>query len=197
MNNKYYGMIACILFILIFVIDMNSNILKVSNSKPIQINKYLFVLLSLGILIIIEYIEDFITYNYLDDMGDSSSPNCEENSFYDAILAGVSEEIILRLIIFNLILIQYFKISFNKSIIISGILFGLIHINQYLSFGVNIYNTSAVIIQAIFGGIIFAYVYMNTNLSTVILLHFLIDYIDFMFLRCNKSFYKKILFIKD
>ena len=110
-------------------------------------------------------------------------------------MAGTSEEIIFRLIIFNFILIKLLKINVNHSIIISGILFGLIHINQYLSFGVNIYNTIAVIIQAIPAGMLLAYIYVNTNLTTAIILHFIIDYSDFMLLRCNKSIYRKMLFI--
>ena len=199
MDNTLYGVIATISFIVIFLIDMNSDILKVKNVKKIKMNKILFVVLAICLLFSIEYIEDYITYNYLDDLlkkNYPSSPDCEENSYYDAILAGVSEELIFRLVIFNLILMRYFNLSMNQSIIISSIIFGLVHINQYLSFGVNIYNTVAVIIQAVPVGIILAYIYANTNLTTVIFVHFLIDFVDFMFLRCNKSLYKKILFIQ-
>jgi hypothetical protein len=199
MNTSLYGKIATLIFIIIFLIDMNTDYLKVTNMKKLKMNKIVFVLIALFVLFVIEYIEDFITYNYLDDYlkkDEPPSPDCYQNSYYDAILAGVPEELVFRLLIFNVILIKYFKLGLTKSILISSVIFGLTHINQYISFGVNIYNTMGVIIQAIFGGIIFAYIYANTNLTTVIVVHFLIDYIDFMFLRCNKSLYKKMLFIQ-
>ena len=198
METKLAGIIGTIIFIIILIIDLNTDILKVKSYKKIKMNKVLLFFIVLGILLVIEYIEDFITYNYLDDYlkkDEDSKPECIEDSYWDAILAGTSEEITFRLIIFNFILIKLLKINVNHSIIISGILFGLIHINQYLSFGVNIYNTIAVIIQAIPSGMLFAYVYANTNLTTAIILHFIIDYIDFILLRCNKSIYRKMLFI--
>jgi len=196
MNKSLYGKIATLIFILILLIDINTNYLKINNNK--KINKSIFILGVLFVLFLIIYIEDFITYNYLDDYLKKNEPissDCYQNSYYDAILAGVSEELVFRLLLLNLILIRFLKLDLTKSIIISSLLFGLIHINQYISFGVNIYNTIAVIIQAILGGIIFGYVYTNTNLTTVILIHFFIDFIDFIFLRCNKSLYRKMLFI--
>ena len=176
------GIIATIVFIIIFIIDLTSNILHVKSYKKNKINKVLLFFIVLIILLTIEYIEDYITYNYLDNFlkkDYKKEPQCEINSYWDAIIAGTSEEI-----------------NVNTSIIISGILFGLMHITQYIFFGQNIYNTLAVIIQAIPSGMLFAYVYANTNLTTAIILHFLMDYIDFMLLRCNKPLYKKMLFIQ-
>ena len=193
------GIIATIVFIIIFIIDLTSNILHVKSYKKNKINKVLLFFIVLIILLTIEYIEDYITYNYLDNIlkkDYKKEPQCEINSYWDAIIAGTSEEIISRLIIFNFVLIKLLKINVNTSIIISGILFGLTHITQYIFFGKNIYNTLAVIIQAIPSGMLFAYVYANTNLTTAIILHFLMDYIDFMLLRCNKPLYKKMLFIQ-
>ena len=196
MNKSLYGKIATLIFILIVLIDINTNYLKINNNK--KINKTIFILGATFVFFLIIYIEDFITYNYLDDYlkkNDPISPDCYKISYYDAILAGVSEELVFRLLLLNVILIKFLKLDLTKSIIISSLIFGLTHINQYISFGVNIYNTIAVIIQAILGGIIFGYIYINTNLTTVILIHFFIDFIDFIFLRCNKSLYRQILFI--
>lgn len=193
---------ATILFFIIVLIDFNSDILKIKHYKKNKMNKIVLFLIILLLLIFIEYLEDYVTYNYLDDSLKKDSlikgidqDICMENSYYDAIFAGTIEELLFRLLIFNVILIRTFKIDHNKSILISSLLFGIIHINQYISFGVNIYNTIAVIIQAIPAGALFAYLYANTNLSTVIFIHFLMDMIDFGLLRCNKSLYRKILFI--
>ena len=188
--------IALVFFTIIVILDFKTDILKIKgNSKYNKLSVFFIGLIS---LLIIEYIEDFITYNYFDDelkKGAPSLPLCEQRAGYDALLAGVAEEIIFRYLIFNLICLQYFKLGITKSIIISSLLFGIVHINQYLSFGVNIYNTLLVILQAIPAGIIFAYVYSQTNLTTAILLHFTLDFIDFLLLRCNKNLYKNILFI--
>ena len=188
--------IALVFFVIIAILDFKTDILKMKSKS--KYNKLSVFFIGLILLLIIEYIEDFVTYNYFDDSLKKDTPSlplCEQRAGYDALLAGVSEEIIFRYLIFNLICLKYFKLGITKSIIISSLLFGIVHINQYLSFGVNIYNTLMVILQAILGGAIFAYVYSQTNLTTAILLHFTLDFIDFLLLRCNKNLYKNILFI--
>uniref|UniRef100_A0A6C0FKY6 CAAX prenyl protease 2/Lysostaphin resistance protein A-like domain-containing protein n=1 Tax=viral metagenome TaxID=1070528 RepID=A0A6C0FKY6_9ZZZZ len=188
--------IALVFLAIIAILDFKTDILKIKSKS--KYNKLSVFFIGLIVLLSIEYIEDFITYNYFDDALKKDTPSlpyCEQRSAYDALLAGVSEEIVFRYIIFNLICLQYFKLGITKSIIISSLLFGIVHINQYLSFGVNIYNTLMVILQAIPAGAIFAYVYSQTNLTTAILLHFTVDFIDFLLLRCNKNLYKNILFI--
>jgi membrane protease YdiL (CAAX protease family) len=190
--------ISLVFFSIISILDFKTDILKIKGKS--KYNKFTVFFIGLVVLSSIVYIEDFITYNYIDDFLKKDTPStqlCEQQSAYDALLAGVSEEIVFRYIIFNLICLQYFKLGITKSIIISSLLFGLIHINQYLSFGVNIYNTLLVILQAIPAGTIFAYVYTQTNLTTAILLHITVDLIDFLLLRCNKNIYKNILFIHE
>lgn len=194
--------VATILFFIIVLIDFNSDILKIKHYKKNKMNKIVLFLIILLLYISIEYLEDYVTYNYLDDFlknddlrKEQDKSMCMKKSYMDAMLAGTSEELVFRLLIFNVILIRTFKIDHNKSILISSLLFGIVHINQYISFGVNIYNTIAVIITAVPCGALLAYLYANTNLSTVVFLHFLIDMFDFILLRCNKSLYRKILFI--
>jgi membrane protease YdiL (CAAX protease family) len=188
--------IALVFLTVIVILDFKTDILKIkSKSKYNKLSVFFIGLIS---LLIIEYIEDFITYNFFDDTLKKDTPSlplCEQKSAYDALLAGVSEEIVFRYLIFNLICLRYFKLGITKSIVISSLLFGIVHINQYLSFGVNIYNTLLVMLQAIPGGVIFAYVYSQTNLTTAILLHFTLDFVNFLLLRCNKNLYKNILFI--
>tara|TARA_B100000900_G_scaffold416224_1_gene450254 strand:+ start:3858 stop:4460 length:603 start_codon:yes stop_codon:yes gene_type:complete len=200
MDNRFYGKIATAIFFVILLLDIFTDVLKVKNTKKVKMNGIMIAMLGLFLLLIIDYASDFITYNYLDDYLKKDAPvlaGCEERSYYDAILAGVSEELVLRLIVFNVILIKFCKLSINKSIIISAVLFGLTHINQYISYGTNIYSTLATIISSIPAGLILAYVYANTNLTTAIVIHFLLDFIDFIFLRCNKTLYSKMLFIND
>ena len=199
-DNVYYGKIATGILILIYFIDSKYNILKVSSKIPenmINKNKNILLIIAFLLLVFIGYISDIFTYNYfnLDKINDKISECCYEKSYWDAILAGISEELVFRLVIFNIILIKIFKLSLNKSIIISSILFGLMHINQYISFGTNIYTAISTIISSIPSGAIFAYVYANTNLTTAIILHFLYDMFCFVFLRCNPTIYKKMLFI--
>ena len=116
MNTSLYGKIATLIFIIIFLIDMNTDYLKVTNMKKLKMNKIVFVLIALFVLFVIEYIEDFITYNYLDDYlkkDEPPSPDCYQNSYYDAILAGVPEELVFRLLIsigiFNLFQMSSFR----------------------------------------------------------------------------------------
>ena len=198
MDIRVISAIFSILFIIITITDYKTDILKVKNYKKININKVLLFFIIVIISLIITYINDYLTYNYFDDELKKDIPKsdiCYSRSLVDAINAGVSEELVFRLLIFNIILIKYLKIDINKSIIISSLLFGLSHINQYISYGTNLNSSIVTIIQAIPVGMLLCYLYVNTNLTTAIIAHFLIDYIDFIFLRCNKNIYKKMLFI--
>ena len=136
MDIRVISAIFSILFIIIAITDYKTDILKVKNYKKININKVLLFFIIVIISLIITYINDYVTYNYFDDELKKDIPKsdiCYSRSLVDAINAGVSEELVFRLLIFNFILIKYFKIDVNKSIIISSLLFGLIHINQYIS----------------------------------------------------------------
>ena len=198
MDIRIISAIFSVLFIIIVITDYKTDILKVKNNKKLNINKVLLFFIILLISLTITYVNDYVTYNYFDDELKKDIPKsdiCYSHSLVDAINAGVSEELVFRLLIFNFILIKYFKIDVNKSIIISSLLFGLIHINQYISYGTNLNSSIVTIIQAIPVGMLLCYLYVNTNLTTAIIAHFLIYYIDFIFLRCNKDIYKKMLFI--
>jgi hypothetical protein len=187
------------LFLIIVGIDYKSDFLKVKKYKKIKTNKVVlfFIILLLSLTII--YINDYIIYNYYDDqwklsMEDRTS-GCDY-SLEDSMQAGLLEELLFRLLVFNIILLKVFKLNVTTSIIISSLLFGLIHITHYIYFGESISKTVITIIQAIFAGFLLPFLYANTNLSTVILLHFLTDYINFNLLRCNIQTYKKMLFIE-
>lgn len=187
------------LFLIIVGIDYKSDFLKVKKYKKIKTNKVVlfFIILLLSLTII--YINDYIIYNYYDDQWKLSTEdrtNACDDSLEESMQAGLLEELLFRLLVFNIIMLKVFKLNVTTSIIISSLLFGLIHITHYIYFGESISKTVITIIQATFMGLLYSYLYANTNLSTVILVHFLTDYINFILLRCNRQTYKKMLFIE-
>ena len=187
------------LFLIIVGIDYKSDLLKVKNYTKIKTNKIVlfFIILLLSLTII--YINDYIIYNYYDDQWKLSTEdrtNACDDSLEESMQAGLLEELLFRLLVFNIIMLKVFKLNVTTSIIISSLLFGLIHITHYIYFGESISKTVITIIQATFTGFLFPFLYANTNLSTVILVHFLTDYINFILLRCNIQTYKKMLFIE-
>jgi hypothetical protein len=187
------------LFLIIVGIDYKSDFLKVKKYKKIKTNKVVlfFIILLLSLTII--YINDYIIYNYYDDQWKLSTEDrisgCDD-SLEESMQSGLLEELLFRLLVFNIIMLKVFKLNVTTSIIISSLLFGLIHITHYIYFGESISKTVITIIQATFTGFLLPFLYANTNLSTVILVHFLTDYINFNLLRCNRQTYKKMLFIE-
>ncbi len=187
------------LFLLIVGIDYKSDLLKVKNYKKIKTNKFVLILIVSLLSFAILYINDYITYNYYDTglkLSTKERDSSCDDSLEDSMQAGLLEELLFRLLVFNLIMVKFLKLDVTTSIILSSILFGLIHLTHYYYFDENISETVITIIQATFVGVLYAFLYANTNLSTVILLHFVTDYIDFKLLRCNKLTYKKMLFIE-
>ena len=183
------------LFLIIAGIDYKSDLLTIKNYKKIKTNKVILFLIISLLSFAIVYINDYVIYNYYDDNWNLSTSSCDD-SLEDSMQAGLLEELLFRLLVFNLIMLKLLKLDVTTSIIISSLLFGLIHITHYIYFGENISKTVITIIQATFMGLLYSYLYANTNLSTVILLHFLTDYVDFNLIRCNIQTYKQMLFIK-
>ena len=186
------------LFFIIVGIDYKSDLLKVKNYTKIKTNKVIlfFIILLLSLTII--YINDYIIYNYYDDtlkLSTEYRTNGCDYSLEESMQPGLLEELLFRLLVFNIIMLKVFKLNVTTSIIISSLLFGLIHLTHYIYFGQSISKTVITIIQATFTGFLFSFIYANTNLSTVILVHFLTDYINFILLRCNRQTYKKMLLI--
>ncbi|MFX1344510.1 MAG: CPBP family intramembrane glutamic endopeptidase [Promethearchaeota archaeon] len=100
--------------------------------------------------------------------------------FIYMLIPGIWEEISFRGVILNL---QLKKYSQTNSVILNGILFGLFHYINLLTFQ-DLYLVSMQVIYASCLGIAFAYMYTKTkSLLPCIVAHYLIDSLGQLFLR--------------
>ncbi len=102
--------------------------------------------------------------------------------FIYALRPGIWEEVAFRGIILTLLLKKY---SEKKSIIVSSIFFGLMHLFNLLS-GTNIIIVIIQVIYATFFGIVFGYMFVKTkSLLPSIITHYLIDSLGQLFASAN------------
>ena len=104
------------------------------------------------------------------------------NVFIGAILVGVCEEFLCRGWLLNEFLERYgdTKKGVWYSIIISGVIFGLIHLGNFFN-GQDLVSTVTQILSASATGIVFGLIYYKTkNIWSVILLHGLWDFSLFL-----------------
>ncbi|TFG27860.1 MAG: CPBP family intramembrane metalloprotease [Promethearchaeota archaeon] len=110
--------------------------------------------------------------------GSPQSGNLGFLIFITALRPGIWEEVMFRGIILTLLAKKY---SEKKSVIISSILFGLMHLFNLLSGG-NIIITVIQVIYATFFGIVFGYLFIKTkSLLPCIITHYLIDSLGQLF----------------
>ena len=100
-------------------------------------------------------------------------------AFYYLIVIAFFEEISFRGYMFT-VLNQHF--SFNKSVIISGIVFGFSHgLYSFLLFGTSIFSVLNFIGGGIIGSYIFSFIYVKTkSLVFPIYFHSLLDFCGFL-----------------
>jgi membrane protease YdiL (CAAX protease family) len=104
--------------------------------------------------------------------------------FIYALRPGIWEEVAFRGIILTLLMKKY---SEKKSIIVSSILFGLMHLFNLIS-GANIIIVVIQVIYATFFGIVFGYMFVKTkSLLPCIITHYLIDSLGQLFASANIS----------
>ena len=102
-------------------------------------------------------------------------------AFYYLIVIAFFEEISFRGYMFT-VLNQHF--SFNKSVIISGIVFGFSHgLYSFLLFGASVFSILNFIGGGIIGSYIFSFIYVKTkSLVLPICFHALLDFCGFLLL---------------
>lgn len=104
--------------------------------------------------------------------------------FIYALRPGIWEEVAFRGIILTLLLKKY---SEKKSIILSSLFFGLMHLFNLFS-GTNIVIVIIQVIYATFFGIVFGYMFVKTkSLLPSIITHYLVDSLGQLFASANVS----------
>jgi len=105
------------------------------------------------------------------------------NIFLGALLVGICEEFLCRGWLLNEFLERYgdTKKGIWYSIIISGIIFGLLHIGNIFTMGQDIPTTVTQVITAATTGVVFGLIYYKTkNIWSVIILHGVWDFSLFL-----------------
>lgn len=99
------------------------------------------------------------------------------------LFVGINEEVWVRGLVLNGLMKKYEKNSIWKSIIISSLIFGLVHLPNILF--VEPLTLLIQVINAMCGGILFATIFIKSkNIFSVIVIHALTDWISFFIASC-------------
>lgn len=99
------------------------------------------------------------------------------------LFVGINEEIWMRGLILNSLIKKYEKSSIWKPIILSSLIFGLVHIPNI--FFIEPMTLLVQVINAMCGGVLFAAIFIRSkNIYSVIVIHALTDWISLFFASC-------------
>ena len=174
-TSSQFLYITFLISLMIFYIFLNIRKYKDYNFSPIY-NLYMMcegVVYGLALMIILNGYSYFLkskVYVYEDFF----------LNFYFSLGAGVWEEILFRLIIFNILLFLFksfssIKISYILSILISSILFSLFHYFGQLG---DLFSLKTFIIRFV-GGIILCLIYIKRGLGISCMTHYSYDVLIF------------------
>ncbi|TXT60906.1 MAG: CAAX amino terminal protease self-immunity [Promethearchaeota archaeon] len=164
-----------------------AEIIKLSKVKPIKLNLGLGVLFA-AVLWLCSLIYSLLAGEYIFDPNVIFGAPTEENLgiflFVKMLRPGLWEEIAFRGVILTLLLKKF---SVKKSIIIDGILFGLMHFFNLIG-GQDLFSTISQVIYASTLGFAFAYLFIRTeSLIPCIISHYLINAVNPLFNNFNPT----------
>ncbi|MBD3342917.1 MAG: CPBP family intramembrane metalloprotease [Candidatus Lokiarchaeota archaeon] len=125
-----------------------------------------------------------ISFNFVNLFMAPQPDNLGSFSWVYNLRPGIWEEVAFRGVILTMLLKKYSK---RTSIIIDGVLFGLIHLMNLL-FGADLLSTVVQIVYATILGFFLAYMYVKTeSIVSCVITHYLIDVFGQMFIISGMS----------
>lgn len=105
------------------------------------------------------------------------------NAFFDAMVYGLHEEVLLRVLFFGFMMMQWKdkKNGILRAVVVSSLVFGLLHLLNLLQEDAILINVLVQVLYATAAGCVFAAAFARSRcLWSIALMHYLVDFASFL-----------------